>query len=169
MDTYRYSLGASQRSQSVRKKKRVTRVGVTPQSSPDASVLVTLSTRSLPHPVRLDPTSAPQGLAWSKHMAGCPQDVMLILMLMLVCWCVGVLVCWCVGVLVCWCVGVGNFKDVRVLPHPKIFTNFGPTPLFQLLEALLWPKKRSKFLIFYPTRNFGHLTRKHQNTQTPNT
>ena len=38
-------------------------------------------------------------------------------------------------------------KDVRVLP----------TPLFQLLEALFWPKRRPNMLKFYTTQNFGHL------------
>ena len=39
---------------------------------------------------------------------------------------------------------------------PDFFVNFGPTALFQLLEALFWPKRRPKILNFYPTRNFGH-------------
>ena len=37
-------------------------------------------------------------------------------------------------------------KDVRVLPHPKFSSIFGPTPLFQLFEALFWPN---------PTENSG--------------
>ena len=42
---------------------------------------------------------------------------------------------------------------------PDFFDNFGPTPFFQLSEALFWPKRRPKILNFYPTRNFGHLGR----------
>ncbi len=37
----------------------------------------------------------------------------------------------------------------------EIFVNVGPNPLFQLLEALFWPKRRPKMLKFYPTQNFG--------------
>ena len=47
-------------------------------------------------------------------------------------------------------------KDVRVLLHPKFSSILGPTVLFQLLEALFWPKRRPKMLKFYPTQNFGH-------------
>ena len=39
---------------------------------------------------------------------------------------------------------------------PDFFVNFGPTPFFQLLEALFWPKRRAKILIVHPTQNFGH-------------
>ena len=39
---------------------------------------------------------------------------------------------------------------------PDFFVNFGPTLLFQLLEALFWLKRRPTILNFYPTRNFGH-------------
>ena len=46
---------------------------------------------------------------------------------------------------------VSQDPDVRVLLHPK----FWP-PLLQLFEALFWPKRRPKILIFHPTRNFGH-------------
>ena len=31
---------------------------------------------------------------------------LLVVFVVVLCWCVGVLVCWCVGVLVCWCAGV---------------------------------------------------------------
>ena len=47
-------------------------------------------------------------------------------------------------------------QDIRVLPHPIFSLIFGPTPLFELLEALFWPKRRPEILNFYPTRNFGH-------------
>ena len=47
-------------------------------------------------------------------------------------------------------------EDCRVLPHPDFFVNFGPTPFFQLFEALFWPKRRPKIWNFHPTRNFGH-------------
>ena len=39
---------------------------------------------------------------------------------------------------------------------PDFFVNFGPTPFFQLFEALFRPKRRPEILNFYPTRNFGH-------------
>ena len=43
------------------------------------------------------------------------------------------------------------------LPHStRFFRQFWADELFQLLEALLWPKRRPKILNFYPTRNFGH-------------
>ena len=38
---------------------------------------------------------------------------------------------------------------------PEIFVNFGPTRLFQLLEALFWPKRTPKLLKCCPTENFG--------------
>ena len=38
---------------------------------------------------------------------------------------------------------LGNFKDVWFYPT-RFFRQFWPTPLFQLLEALFWPKKRPK-------------------------
>ena len=47
-------------------------------------------------------------------------------------------------------------QDVRVLPHPKFWPILGRSPLFQLLEALFWPKGRPTILNFYPTRKFGH-------------
>ena len=61
----------------------------------------------------------------------------------------------------------GNFKDVRFysilnfglfwaallgcscFATPEIFVSFGPTPIFQLLEALFWPKRRPKMLKFW--------------------
>ena len=46
-------------------------------------------------------------------------------------------------------------EDVRVLPHP-IFSSILGRPIFQLFEALFWPKKRPKMLKYYPTKNFGH-------------
>ena len=67
-------------------------------------------------------------------------------------------------------------------PDFDFFDNFGPTPFFQLSEALFWPKRRPKILNFHPTRNFGHfwapslvtllifrnvMTREHLNTQNP--
>ena len=94
----------------------------------------------------------------------------------------------------------GNFKDVRFCPifnfghfwaalskisgfYPtRCIRQFWADPIFQLFEALFWPKMRPKILNFYPTRNFGHfwapslvtllifrnvMTREHQNTQTP--
>ena len=69
---------------------------------------------------------------------------------------------------------VGNFKDVRFYPififghfwaalsmisgfcPTRFFRQFWADPIFQLFEALFWPKRRPKILNFYPTRNFGH-------------
>ena len=44
-------------------------------------------------------------------------------------------------------------KEVRFTP-PEIFVNVGPISLFQLFEALFWPKKRPNMLNIYPTENF---------------
>ena len=47
-------------------------------------------------------------------------------------------------------------KDVWGFTPPEILANFGPTPLFQLLEAFFCPKRRPKILNFHPTPNCGH-------------
>ena len=41
--------------------------------------------------------------------------------------------------------------------HPtQFFGQFWADPIFQLFEALFWPKRRPKILNFNPTRKFGH-------------
>ena len=42
------------------------------------------------------------------------------------------------------------------LHHIEFWLFLGRIPLFQLLDALFWPKRRPTILNFYPTRNFGH-------------
>ena len=45
-------------------------------------------------------------------------------------------------------------KDVRVLTPPELFVNFGPTPLFQLLEALFGRRGSPKWFKFLPHPKF---------------
>ena len=47
-------------------------------------------------------------------------------------------------------------EKIRVLfTPPDFFINFGSTPIFQLFEALFWPKRWPKMLKFYPPQKLA--------------